>query len=65
MYAVLKCVLTQSSVKTLGKSLSTFLSYCTVLSMCTVSTSSLLMKHSRNKFLFKHHASGGLVKERA
>lgn len=31
--------------------------------MCTVSTTSLLMRHSRNRFVFKHHASGGLIKQ--
>lgn len=43
--------------------MSTFLCYCTIFSMCTVSTTSLLMKHSRSKFIFKHCASGGLPKQ--
>lgn len=47
----------------LGKSLSTFLYYYTVFSICTVSTTSLLMRHSRNRFIFKHRASGGLIKQ--
>lgn len=46
MYTVLKSILIQLSVKTLGKSLSTFLCYYTIFSMCIVSTTSLLMKHS-------------------
>lgn len=48
----------------LSKSLSTFLCNYTVFSMCTVSTTSLLMEHSRNRFIFKHHASDGLLKQR-
>lgn len=61
MYAVIKSINTVKC-QDLGKSLSTFLCYYTVFSMRTVSTTSLLIKHSRNNFIFKHYVSGGLLK---
>ena len=47
----------------LGKSLSTSLCCCRILSMFKVSTTCLLTKHTRKKFIFKHHVSGGLLKQ--